>query len=125
MRVLVLLTIILSGFTSMAFAEVNCQQIQDWIEFKIKVAALINAEGIGDNSIPRLTLKEMKLNNELQIISMNLALLSQNNCPARATLINPGVYMLAAMHCTTARMTGRDEKSACDVDSWKRTEMKS
>jgi hypothetical protein len=119
MKVVVLLAVIFTLFSSQANAETLCQQLENSIEPTIKAVAMIKAGGFSDNSAPRETSRQIQVNNELQLISMHLTLLAQNKCPPRSTPVDPSIYMMDALECATA--TGKGREVACDMRTWKGT----
>lgn len=133
--VLALLTFVSSSSTLAEAppASQHCAQFEVAIENNLKQLALEDAEGIGDNSAPRATLSELKIQNFLLVISMNLQLMRDNGCPAKKEPISTARYMLPAMQCNTELLKVRlDQVSgkpvgssglppACDISTWKPT----
>ena len=107
-----------------------CSGLADAIEHSLKIIASEDAEGIGDNSAPRATLSELKMNNQLLLISVHLQLMRDNGCAKRKEPVRPGAYMLPALECKNAMLQmrlGREVPKleggalplACDMSKWK------
>lgn len=101
-----------------AFAQSTCDALQLAIEAEIKDAALSSVLGIGDNSAPRATLRQLEIANNLSTIQANLTLMAQNKCPARTAPIIPAVYLSNALDCNIAIMKGEKNAPACDKSTW-------
>ena len=106
---------------SPAAAPSRCTALQsDWRSVEITLAQN-SAEGIGDNSAPRATLRAMEDNNALLRAQMTLELMRAAGCtlPARAPTV--GTFMLDALECQTERLRGvRAGEGVCDTASWPR-----
>jgi hypothetical protein len=102
-----------------AFAQSACDALQKAIESEIKEAALSSANGLGDNSAPRATMRQIEIANNLSIIQANIALMAQNKCPPRTAPINPGVYLSEALSCSLAILKSEKDPPACDKSTWK------
>lgn len=99
----------------------RCAALQaDWRSVEITLAQ-DEAEGIGDNSAPRATLRAMEDNNALIRAQMTLELMRAGGCalPARAPQI--GTFLLDALDCQTEMLRGgRAGQGACETASWPR-----
>lgn len=106
---------------SPAAAPSRCAALQsDWRSVEITLAQN-SAEGIGDNSAPRATLRAMEDNNALIRAQMTLELMRAAGCtlPARAPVA--GTFLLDAMECQTALLRGgRAGEGACETATWPR-----
>jgi hypothetical protein len=116
----VVLTAISLGASGLAAAQQTCANYESAIDTGLKFIALEKAEGIGDNSAPRETNRQLKIANELAVIQANLALLIASKCPPPARSLNTSAYFLPAMKCSTARMKGEQKPAACELKDWKR-----
>lgn len=108
-----------SAFSLSVRAQSNCQDFETAIDGDTKGIALIMAEGLGDNSAPRQTNRNLDINSKFQLININLQLQIQNKCPVRKTSINPMVYIGEALDCNLARLKGEKDSPTCDTRNWK------
>jgi hypothetical protein len=121
-------------FPLLSFAQSSsksqvCERFDHAIDRALKAAASIDAEGVTDNSAPRSTLRELKINNQLQIISMNLGLRRDNGCPPLTEPVVTARYLLSAMKCqvditkmtagqNVEKMPNSSLPATCDTSRW-------
>lgn len=107
-----------------------CSALEAAIEHGLKLIASDDAKSLGDNSAPRATLSQLKINNQTLLISMHLQLMRDNSCPKRKEPIRLGTYMLPALECENALLQlrlgkevptieGSSLPAACDMTKWK------
>ena len=110
----------------------SCEAFDNAIENALKLVASENARGIGDSSAPRATLQEIKINNQLQLVSVNLQLRRDYGCPTFKGPILEGRYLQPALECQNDLLSmrlGREVPKAagsalpltCDMATWKPT----
>lgn len=116
-----LFAVLALGLASFAHAEPTCPDFDAAIDKLTKNIALSSAEGLVENSAPRQTNRELRINNQLQLININLSLMAQNKCAARKAPVNPMVYLSEALDCATAQLKGEQDSPACDMTKWKGT----
>lgn len=104
---------------SPALAQSTCNALSETVESQLKKSALSWAEGIGDNSVPRATLREIEISNALAIARMNLDLMAYNKCPGRIKPVNPMIYMNEALDCNLQRLKEVKDAPACNMQDWK------
>lgn len=125
MRVQSLLPLVVAlSFIGAARAQQACTEIEKIIDEAVFAAAISVAEGeVFDKSAPQQTSRYLNLNNHLQVIGINVALLAQNRCPARTRPINPMRYKLQAMACMSERLAEKkadpSTSGKCDVKAWR------
>jgi hypothetical protein len=99
----------------------RCAALQsDWRNVEITLAQN-SAEGIGDNSAPRATMRAMDDNNALIRAQITLELMRAAGCtlPARPPLT--GTFLMDALDCQTELLRGGHAgQGACDTASWPR-----
>lgn len=107
----------------------TCTLLSDSIELSLKLIASENAQAIGDNSVPRATLSELKINSHLLLINMHMQLMRDNGCPKRKEPVRTGTYLLPALQCQNqmlamrlGREVPKEEGSSlpvgCDMSKW-------
>ncbi|MES1241794.1 MAG: hypothetical protein ABUT39_09270 [Acidobacteriota bacterium] len=118
--------VIIAAFVvaSPSVAQVDCSAFDAAINMSLKQISSERASGITDNSAPRETMRAARVANYLQVISMNLALMKENKCPARQRPIVLGEFMKNALECELATIKGEKDPPACNFDNWKREEEK-
>lgn len=112
-----------------------CSELQTAIEWSQKRLSSLSAEGIGDDSAPRETMRSNKTTALLQEINSNVAQLGANKCPVYPHVISTSAYMHNAMLCKLADMkahtaalsgsadahtTLSEMSAACNLWNWTR-----
>lgn len=83
-----------------------------------KALALTFAEGVGDNSAPRETNRQIENANYLSRASMMLTLMAAHHCSMPDHAPSDARYMTPALTCATDMIkTGADAPS-CKTDNW-------
>lgn len=127
MRLVVLILAALALPTSAqeqpADAEPPCGAYSAAVEHCLKAIATITADGIGDDSAPRATLRETRIQTQLLLIESHLAGAHRAGCPAPSGPLFTGKYLLEALECSTARLENQakrilTEPDACKMSSW-------
>ena len=80
------------------------------------------AEGLGDNSAPRATLRAIEDSNSLTQAHMALDLMRDYHCPMPKDAPASAYYLSAALTCDTDRLKakGSDTPDSCDRSKWQR-----
>jgi hypothetical protein len=105
-------------FASTAHAGPDCQELMRAYEIQGKSMSLESAEVIGDNSVYRAILKEMKINNLNIARQMNLSLMVSQRCPLPETPVVLNEYMMDALKCATEQTKGNYRAPECDFAKW-------
>ena len=106
-----------------------CESLAQSIEQSLKSIDMTHAESIGDNSAPRATLANLKINSELLLVSMNLQLARDNSCPTRKEPVRTGRYLVSALKCQNdmlraslkqdiPKLPGSDIPASCETSTW-------
>jgi hypothetical protein len=119
MRQVLTIVILVLAIASQCGAQVDCASFDTAINSALKLISRERAGGITDNSAPRETMRAAKINNYLQVISINLMLMKENRCPLRKRPISLGEYMKEALECELAQMKGEKDPPTCKLDTWK------
>lgn len=123
MKALVTATALL--FSSLAMAQTPCESFQDAIDDSLKAIAAVHAAGHYPNSAAGESARNSEIANELQLISIHVALMGQNKCQPLKTKISQLPYSKAALACSSEM--GRDLQTAvtkpvCDRKTWQRSQ---
>lgn len=108
-----------------------CSQYKDEIELSLQNIASENASSVADNSAPRETYRQLKINNELHRVSINLELMQKNACSVSGLTIPHRAYAVSAMDCQAANSdrllnamrngtVQADAPVDCDRKNWER-----
>ena len=121
MRSLVTLLATATAAVSPVFAQSQlCQQFDSQIRLAEQNIASEFAEGIGDNSAPRATNRELRVNTYWTQIHVNLVQAQSNRCPPITRVISGSHYLSAALTCATDRMrSGGTTPDSCKRSNWK------
>jgi len=111
------LTAILIMATTSAGAT-TCADLEKSVDWSTKLIASEISEGIGDDSAPRATLKEIRISNEWKKIDISINLMAQNKCSPLAYTPNPANYLTAALNCSMARTKGENDTIVCNKQEW-------
>lgn len=107
--------------------QVACAKLADQYENASKALAFSFAEGIGDNSAPRATMRETREGNVRQEARDNLELMKANGCKLPTSAPNAGPYVAQAMQChldqtknqyATLRGKPTSDPASCDMTKW-------
>jgi hypothetical protein len=104
-----------------AQAQTDCAAFSNAIELCSKLAALESASDVGDNSVYRAQLHELKVANYLHLIELNLTLMVQHKCALPREPFTPGDYLMNAHECAFAAAMGHDRSVVCDFGKWTRS----
>ena len=113
------LALSLLSLCSPLFAQNTCSALNEAVDLQLKKAAQNWVEGVGDNSAPRATLRELETSNALALARMNLDLATLNKCPIRTKPLNPMIYMTEAIECNLQMLKGVKDSPACKMQDWK------
>ena len=117
----VLITVAATGTTR---ASEICEELSRKFENSAKVVSLAIERGAWDNSVPRLTLHQLQINNQLLLQQMNLNLLIINKCSLPSHPVGLGDYSSDALECQNTRERGKAESPLCKMEQWKRDDSK-
>jgi hypothetical protein len=101
-----------------ANARETCADLHKRYDMIHRAIAGIDAEDIGDNSAPRATVRQLKILSEKQDQLILLEFMRSRGCPAPSTVGASVLYMLPAMECATAKLTGKEMEAKCDESKW-------
>ena len=113
-----LIALSLLSLSAPLFAQSTCSAFNDAVELQLKKAAQNWVAGVGDNSAPRATLRELETSNALALARMNLDLATLNKCPVRTKPLNPMIYMGEALDCNLQTLKGVKDSPACKMQDW-------
>ena len=102
-----------------------CKTAESLIEELLKSIAYESVAGIGDNSAPRETNRQLKVvaaTNQLHIQQFHMQSLQ---CPAIQWSISHSAFTSAALGCSLASTTNDEYKEKCNRKNWARTVNKS
>jgi hypothetical protein len=115
-----LTAVILATSASWAIGEPSqlCKQLESQIEGAEMSISANYAEGVGDNSAPRATLRELRTSNEWAEIRVSLSQMQANRCPTLTRVISGTRFMTPALTCATDRL-GATTPDSCKRSTWK------
>lgn len=85
-----------------------------------KALAMTEAEGVGDNSAPRETNRQVEDSNYLARASMTLTLMEANHCALPDHAPSSIRYLSSALTCATDRLKSPigSETPSCKMENW-------
>lgn len=90
----------------------------DWKRFEMNMADRF-ADGIGDNSAPRSTLRAIEDSNDLLKANITLQFMRDNKCSIPKSAPSGRPYISAALVCSTQRLKSAEAaKAVCDRANW-------
>ena len=91
----------------------------DWKRFEMNMADRF-ADGVGDNSAPRATLRAIEEGNDLLKANLTLQFMRDNKCSLPKAAPSGSDYISAALECSTQRLKVGFEaaKAVCDRANW-------
>jgi hypothetical protein len=104
-----------------ARSQTGCAAFVDTIEYYDKLAAMEEAADVGDTSVYRAQLRELRIANDLRRIDLNLTLMARHNCVLPKEPFAPADYALDASTCELAKTLRREVALACDLNRWRRS----
>lgn len=94
-----------------------CDQLMKSIVAGEKTVAMEVNGGLGDDSAPRETSRQLRAANAWSAITTSLRLMELNRCPAPARVIGPDAYTFQAAKCALdSRM--RPSPESCKTSLW-------
>lgn len=107
-------------------ADGICSELQNQIEINEKSLSSQFVDEMLENSAPRATVEEGKINAAYQEISINLALMNAHRCAAYPHTISQTAYLTNALACQTDTLksglsSGSSAPDSCDRAKWSRT----
>jgi len=109
-----------TALCALPMCAADCKSFSDTIEHSLKLIAMADTRGIGDNSAPRATLDELRINNNLARIQINLELMKASGCALPKDPIRQSDYMSNALDCSLAELKGNSKAPECDLTKWVR-----
>lgn len=105
--------------------QTDCASFTQAVTASEKAMAAEDADGVADNSAPRATMRELRINKELQLVAINLGLMARHGCAPRPYPVSTQAYMLPALECANAVMRRRLASDSsipleCDRTRWRR-----
>ena len=94
-----------------------CVGYNDEIESNLKRIAMTDAEGIGDNSAPRATMRQQQITGYKTDIQTTLNLMAAQKCKLPKATPNAAKYYSSAMSCQLKNMSAKNQDERCDM--WK------
>ena len=82
---------------------------------------MTEAEGIGDDSAPRQTNRDVENSNSLLRASMVLTLMQAHHCALPDHSPSMATYLSPALSCVTDRLKGTSEPPTCNQATWQPT----
>lgn len=106
-----------------AWTQTSCEALSSANELSLKrIAFELFTGDMSDNSAPRATLRELRVNNQLQLIAINLQLMIKANCAMPAQPVDIQAYAGQANACGSAiskrGLGARPEE--CFIEKWQR-----
>jgi hypothetical protein len=98
----------------------SCRALQAAVEDSEKEMSAQVIDGLFDDSTPRATMREGKIGNQLELVSLNLSLITQAHCPPRREPIVTNMYISPALACHTQITKGVTDAPECNRDMWQR-----
>ena len=100
-----------------------CSKLTSDITNHSKSLAANFAEGVGDNSAPRATMRETQEQTILANVRMTMDLMRDNRCKLPTSVPNGGEYIGSALQCKTDRLKAEvdgtaGEPAACNQSKW-------
>jgi hypothetical protein len=112
------------ALTLAANSHAGCKELAAAIADSEKAIAGQFSQGIGDDSAPRETTRQLRVSNELAAIQINLVLMERQKCPLPTDPVDTHgtVYLSPALDCARITMSGTpaEAKEACNTSNWKR-----
>lgn len=90
---------------------------KDWRQVEISLANNA-ADGIGDSSAPRASLRAQEDANSLSRAALTLELMKLNHCPLPTRAPSAITYLTLALNCATARRTKGADAAECKTENW-------
>ena len=83
-----------------------------------KSLSMTYAEGVGDDSAPRETYRQIENSNDLARASMMLTLMQAHHCALPDHAPSEATYLSNALTCTTDRLKGTSDPASCKFENW-------
>ena len=97
----------------------TCTRLYSDMEHLKKSLAMNYADGIGDNSAPRATMRESEYQSLLARVRLTLDLMRDNRCKMPTSVPTGVEYVSSAIACKTDMMqSGSSSSPSCDQDKW-------
>lgn len=114
-----------SAESAMAQVPSSCAQLLADYDNQDRQIAMINVEGIGDDSVPRETMRELRaLNRQIQKLGL-IEIMRGRSCPLPNNTNGAASYLSNALDCSAAMTraglyarTSRDSFPECDQAKW-------
>ena len=97
----------------------TCTQLNADMEHLKKSLAMNFADGIGDNSAPRATMREAQEQSLMGKVRLTMELMRDNHCKMPTSVPTGVEYASNAISCRTEQMhSGSANPPSCDQDKW-------
>lgn len=97
----------------------TCTRLYADMEHLKKSLAMNFADGIGDNSAPRATMREAQDQSLMARVRLTMDLMRDNHCKMPTSVPNGVEYASTAITCRTDQMhSGSLNPPSCDQDKW-------
>lgn len=115
----VLAAALLTSTGSAAYAQADtCANLKSRLENSSKSMAMIYADGIGDDSAPRATMRELKeLNLKVDQLIL-LEFMKEHDCEFESAPPSMSLYLSSALECANDQLQGNYESEKCKRDNW-------
>lgn len=117
--VAVLAAAILTSTGSAAFAQADtCANLKSRLESSSKSMAMIYADGVGDDSAPRATMRELReLNLKVDQLIL-LEFMKEHDCEFENAPPSTSLYLASALECANDQLQGNYESEKCNFENW-------
>lgn len=95
-----------------------CTKLASDYDIASKQLAMNHAEGVGDNSAPRATMREARNNNILEKARITVELMRGNSCKMPTEAPDMGRYLSPALKCSTDMIGASTTPASCDMTTW-------
>ncbi len=97
----------------------DCAALLQKYTMMTKRVAMEGADGVGDNSAPRETMRQLKIVNLNLMRQMNLDMMIAGKCPLPTNPVGDGEYLVNALECSTKITQGDHKAKECVMENWK------
>lgn len=99
--------------------SLTCTKLNRDLDELSKSLAMNYAEGIGDSSAVRATMRETEYSNLLTRVKLTMELMRDNHCKLPASVPSGVEYASSAISCQADKLsTGAPSPAACDRSKW-------
>jgi hypothetical protein len=113
----ILLSVALGVGYGSAYAQGVCKELEYAVEHSKKLIARYELQGILDDSAPREIIRQLEINNTLQLLNYHSGLMAQNRCSPTKESFSTSSYQHDALKCSAE---GSKNPEACNTSKWTR-----